>query len=52
MSPGAKLLKEKGIVQEQWENAGCKIEYTKSKLERSGWKFPGPLNHDDEDESE
>ena len=35
---------------EQWESVGAKIEYTKGKLERTGWNVPGPLNLDDEEE--
>ena len=50
LSSGARLLKEKGIVHEQWQNAGTKIEYFKSRLERGGWNMPGPLNLDQEEE--
>lgn len=50
LSPDAKLLKEKGVVREQWEPAGAKIEYIKSKVERSGWNVPGAINKDDEED--
>ena len=43
LSEDAKLLKEKGIVNEQWEPVGSKIEYSKSKLERDSWKVPGSI---------
>ena len=46
----AKLLKEEGIVREQWQTAGAKIEYNRSRLERGGWNIPGPLNLDDEED--
>lgn len=46
----AKLFKEEGIVREQWQPAGAKIEYNKSRLERGGWNIPGPLNLDDEED--
>ena len=46
----AKLLLEKGIVTEQWQAVGTKIEYYRSKLERGGWYTPGPLNLDEEEE--
>ena len=51
LSTAARIYKEKGVVQEQWETAGAKIEYVKSKLERAGWHVPGPLNLDDEEEA-
>ena len=51
ISADARLLKERGVVREQWQAAGSKIEYTKSKLERGGWNVPGPLNIDDEEEA-
>ena len=41
LSAAAKLYKEKGIVEEQWQSAGTKIEYVRSKLQRGGWKAPG-----------
>ena len=44
------MFKEKGLVTEQWQAVGTKIEYFKSKLERGGWNVPGPLNLDDEEE--
>ncbi len=50
LSAAAERYKEKGIVEEQWEPAGSKIEYVKSKLERGGWKAPGQANADDEEE--
>ena len=50
LSPEAKLYRSHGIVTEQWQAVGTKIEYVKSKLERAGWNVPGPLNIDDEEE--
>ena len=50
MSAAAKLYKEKGVVEEQWEPAGTKIEYVRSKLQRGGWKAPGQANADDEED--
>ena len=50
LSDGAKLYRDKGVVQEQWQAVGVNIEYTKSKLERGGWQVPGPLNLEDEEE--
>ena len=51
LSDDAKLLKEKGIVKEQWIEAGTKIEYKKSELQRGGWNMPGPINLDEEEEA-
>ena len=46
----AKLLLEKGIVTEQWQSVGTRIEYYRSRLERGGWYSPGPLNLDEEED--
>ena len=43
-------MKDHGIVKEQWETAGAKIEYTKSKEKRGGWHIPAPLNLEDDDD--
>lgn len=42
---------EQGIVREQWQPAGEKIEYVKSHIERAGWNLPGPINieHEEDD---
>ena len=45
-----KLFREEGIIREQWRTAGTKIEYVRSKLERSGWNEPGPINIDEEED--
>ena len=41
---------DKGIVKEQWKGVGIRIQYLKSKLERDGYNFAGPLNIDDEED--
>ena len=50
LSDGARMLRERGVVREQWEPTGTKIEYCRSNLQRGGWNIPGPLNLDEEEE--
>lgn len=38
-SADARLLMEEGIVREQWQPAGEKIEYFKSHIESAGWNL-------------
>ena len=50
MPPELKLYRKKGLVKEQWQTTGTRIEYVKSRLERGGWTTPGPLNMEDEED--
>lgn len=47
----AKLFMDEGIVREKWRAAGTNLEYFRSKLERTGWNEPGPINIDDEEDA-
>ena len=46
----ARLLRDHGIVREQWQSVGEYIAYVRSEQERGGWNIPGPLNLIDEEE--
>ena len=35
-----------------WEKGGENIEYARNEIQRSGWRRPGPINYDDEEDDD